>query len=405
MTAKHASRDSVVVIGCGVAGWGALRSLAKVPGLQCIALTSSRAEMAWGSRYATEFQECPHPHKQESAFIQFLLDQASAREGALLLPAGDFMAAALSKHKEALEKAYRVAIGPWEAVRRFLEKDQLQQLAAEVGVPMPGAVWVQPAATRLPPLDHLRYPIWIKPSNSALFVRRYGRKGFLAPDRPTLEGLLQRLREAGQILLLQEVIPGGDDRYELISVYVTRDGAATAWSARRKLRQQPPGFGVMRVGYSVKDNPEAEELARRLLRAVADYRGLASFEFKRDPRDERLKLIEANVRVARSGMLATVSGANYPELMYRELVRGERNLVGSSREGVWWIELLADLYYTFFHRDGQRYRWAEKLRPYRARQKVFGDFDLRDLRPFLRQLTQGIRSLGRRTGGGGLANS
>jgi predicted ATP-grasp superfamily ATP-dependent carboligase len=389
----------VIIIGCGVGGWGAMRSLAMVPGLRCVALSPSRTEMGWGSRYAAEFHVCPHPDTEEAAFIEFLMAHAREWEGALLLPAGDLMAMALSKHKETLEKAYRVAVGPWDAMRRFLEKDQLQHLAAEAGVPMPGAVRLSPGETRLPAIDHLQYPVWIKPSNSARFVRQYGRKGFLAADRAMLEGVLHRLRDAGQPLLLQEVILGGDDRYELISVYVTREGKPAAISHQRKLRQHPPGFGVMRVGYSVDQNPEAEELAGRLLRAVAGYRGLVYFEFKRDPRDGRLKLIEVNVRVARFGMLPTASGANYPELMYRDLVLGERDLVCRSRGGVWWIELLPDLYYTFFHRDGRQYGWADKLRPYRARHKVFGDFDRRDWRPFLRQWMRGVRALGHRAHG------
>ena len=367
-----------------------MRSLAGIPGLRCLAVSERRDAMAWGSRYAAGYYECPDPDVRESDFIRFLWERASEWDGSLLLPSGDLWVRALSRHRDELAKAYHVAVAPWEAVRPFLEKDRLQQLAQEAGVPMPAAILVQPGQVRCPPVNFLRYPIWIKPAESARFVRRYGRKGFLAPDRATLETLWARLRDAGQTLLFQEVVPGGDDRYEIVSMYVTRSGTASAITYQRKVRQHPPGFGVMRVGYAMQENPEAEQLARRLLHVVKDYRGLLYFEFKRDPRDNRLKLIEVNVRVARFGMLPTASGVNYPELFYRELVGGEMPGMVWVLPGTWWIEILPDLLYTFFHRSGRQYSWREKVRPYLQPRKVYGDFDWRDPLPFVRQIRRGI---------------
>jgi len=152
----------------------------------------------------------------------------------------------------------------------------------------------------------------------------------------------------------------------------------------------------MRVGYAMRENPEADRLARRLLQLVEDYRGLLYFEFKRDPRDNQLKLIEVNVRVARFGMLPTASGVNYPELYYRELVDGKMSHVDSVHPGTWWIEILPDLLYTFFHSSGKQYSWSEKVRPYLQRKKVYGDLDWRDPLPFVRQIRRGILRLRRR---------
>ena len=188
-----------------------MRSLARVPGLRCLALSERRDAMAWGSRYAAEYHECPDPDVRESDFFRFLWERAPKWEGALLLPCGDLQVRALSRYRAELAKAYHVAVAPWESVRVFLEKDRLQQLAEEANVPMPAAILVKPGQSRCPPPDCLRYPVWIKPAESARFVRRYRAKGFLATDRPTLEALWERVRDAGQALLFQEVIPGGDD--------------------------------------------------------------------------------------------------------------------------------------------------------------------------------------------------
>ncbi|MCX7722965.1 MAG: hypothetical protein N2379_07920 [Verrucomicrobiae bacterium] len=383
--------NGVVVIGCGVGGWAVLRAMARTRGIQRIALSAVPGEMGWHSRYADVRRICPHPGTEEEAFVEFLLAQAPAWEGALLLPAGDFMAAALSKHREALEKVYRVGIGPWDLVREFLEKDRLQVLAESAGVPVPRSVRVDPCATELAAKAVLDFPLWVKPVRSERFMRRFGVKGFLAKDRPALEALKVLMRDAGQPFLLQEVIPGPDALLERLDIYVSRNGELLARFPHNKFRQHPPGFGVMRAGYSVASNPEAEELAERLLHKLRDYRGFASFEFKRDPRDKKLKLIEVNVRVTRPGLLATAAGVNFPELIYADLVLGGAGLAPGARVGVWWIELLPDLYYTFLHKDGRQYSWEEKLRPYRAQHKVFGDFDPADLRPFVRQVIRGWR--------------
>ncbi|MCS7091587.1 MAG: hypothetical protein RMN51_12420 [Verrucomicrobiota bacterium] len=378
--------DKAIVIGCGVAGWAILRSLAGVPRIHRIALSASSAEMAWASRYAHERWLCPHPQEREAEFVRFLQAQGRAWEGALLIPAGDFMAASLSRHHEELSKMYRVAMGPWEVVRRLFFKDELALLAQQAEVPMPRSVRIRAGEMTFPKdVAGLQYPVWIKPVASAQFVRQFGVKGYQARDRAELEFHLTRLRSAGQPLLIQEVIPGEDHLLELVSFYIGRDGRVWATSARRKVRQHPPSFGVMRVGYSVDQLSEAEALSWRLLRQAGGYQGLVSFEFKRDPRDAKLKLIEANVRMARSGMLATASGVNFPQLMYADLVCGMLPSAVRSKPGVWWIELIPDLYYTFLHPEGRRYTWAQKLQPYRAPAKVFGDFDLRDFRPFVRQ--------------------
>lgn len=388
----------VIVMGCGVAGWGALRSLARVSGIQRIALSASTQEMGWPSRYADVRAVCPHPDTQEAALIRYLMDRAREWEGALLLPAGDAQAAALSKHRHTLAKAYRVAVGPWEVVRSFLEKDRLLRISEAAGVPTPRSVRVEPGATDLSRFGTLAFPVWIKPVRSDRLVRQFGRKGFLASDKGTLTQWLTRLRQLDQALIVQEVVPGEDSALERLDLYVAGNGEMVATFAHNKFRQHPPGFGVMRAGYSLEKNPEAEALARRLLAQVPGYRGYASFEFKRDSRDGTLKLIEVNVRITRPGFLATAAGLNFPEMMYREFFHGRATPAGPVEAGVWWIELLPDLYYTFLHRDGRRHGWRDRLRPYRSRRKVFGDLDLRDLRPFVRHLRLGLRRWRQRAG-------
>ncbi|GAJ20505.1 unnamed protein product [marine sediment metagenome] len=60
-------------------------------------------------------------------------------------------------------------------------------------------------------------------------------------------------------------------------------------------------FGVGRVGISTERNEEVELLAERLM-SKANYQGYFSIEFKKDLKDNQLKLMEVNVRMPRNNV-------------------------------------------------------------------------------------------------------
>jgi len=88
----------------------------------------------------------------------------------------------------------------------------------------------------------------------------------------------------------------------------------------RKIRQNPPKFGVARVGISQDRIPQIiEEFTERILKE-ANFKGIANAEFKKYPRDNQFKLLEINVRAFRSNWLATYCGINFPWIIYMDLV-------------------------------------------------------------------------------------
>ena len=151
-----------------------------------------------------------------------------------------------------------------------------------------------------------------------------------------------------------------------------------------KVRQNPPGFGVMRVGVSVPRSPEVEELTCRLL-AQANFRGYCSVEYKRDPRDGQLKLIEVNARMPRSGWLAIASGVNFPWLIYQDLVLGQPAVVDHYTENLYLIEFWADVL-NFLLRDKRRLaQMRDYVRPYLTRRKALAVWSGHDPKPFFKQ--------------------
>jgi D-aspartate ligase len=151
------------------------------------------------------------------------------------------------------------------------------------------------------------------------------------------------------VLLLQEIVPGPESAITLHATYVDRSGAFCQPISARKLRQYPPGFGSASLVVS-EPQDEARDLARRLLGAL-DYRGIAAAEFKRDPRDGRLKAIEINARPSLWFALATGAGQRLTLAAYPDLAGTGQSLPETAQtDGVVWRYALKDMYSTLFYR-------------------------------------------------------
>ncbi|MGH9907745.1 MAG: hypothetical protein ACRD8U_19420, partial [Pyrinomonadaceae bacterium] len=220
------------------------------------------------------------------------------------------------------------------------------------------------------------------------FVSRFGVKLFVARDRTELQRHIQELRAAGLRAQILDLVPGPDSLFYNYTVYIDRAGQPIAELPMRKLRKSPPFFGVVRVAEITKV-PQLREPTLNLLRHI-EWRGMASAEYKLDPRDGRYRLMEINGRCFLIHALARRAGVNYPLLAWREAVLGEK--VSASPNG-WdgvWIHLLDDIYYGVFYRGVEQLSLREYLAPYR-RPKCYAVWSASDPKPFLMQCYLNLR--------------
>jgi predicted ATP-grasp superfamily ATP-dependent carboligase len=195
--------------------------------------------------------------------------------------------------------------------------------------------------------------------------------------------------EAGLATIVCEIIPGDDHRtLEKAWYYVGSDGGILAEVHHTKLRQTPPMFGITRAAVTTPVSEEIRSLALPILEA-SGVRGTAGFEFKRDPRDGRPKLIEVNIRVMADVQLLIAAGVDIPWIMYRDLVLDERDPPPEYRVGQYFAYELPDIFQFARHRNPRSIRAF--LEPYRSRHRSFAYFSLRDPRPFVHQITGKIR--------------
>ena len=162
----------------------------------------------------------------------------------------------------------------------------------------------------------------------------------------------------------------------------------------QKVRLGPPEFGLARVCVS-RPMPELSAPAGRFLDALG-YMGYSCTEFKRDPRDGIIKLIEVNGRVNRSILHPLAAGLNYPALMYRHLVEGRPvQAAPKSSKPVYWIDLASDLRWAAHDLRTRDQTVRELLRPYLG-PAVFAVGDGWDLGPFLDRSVATVRNRTRR---------
>lgn len=383
-------KNKVIIIGCGTGGLAVIRAFRSCPEVEIIAVAHTESEIGCVSRYVSEVHYCPHPGREEESFIQFLLNQGEKWKDALLIEAGDYMAVTVSKHKARLQKFYRTSIADWPVMQRFIEKSELYKLAEECGVSCPKTFRPKTMDELRALLPQIPYPLILKPTNSHLFVSHYGFKNFQIANEQELLRDFQRCLSDRMEVVVQEIVPGPDSCLERMQTYVNSVGRMSMSFFTTKVRQHPPRFGVMRVGYSAKRNEEVALLTEKLL-THGHYRGYASIEFKRDPRDGVLKLMEVNVRMPRNGQLAIAAGVNVPWIIYQDIVNNKQVYADHYTEGFYWIEILPDVYNMLVNPHREECTWKEYLQPYFSRSKTFAVFDWKDPRPFLRQVWNGIR--------------
>ena len=377
---SHAASVPAVVLSSHVVGLGIIRALGRM-GVSLTAVSYEEHDMGRASMFVTETMRVPHPEKQEEAFVAALLDRADDWGRRILFPADDATLMAVSRNKQALSGPFIVACPDWDVVLRVVDKSYTYRLAQSIGLPVPSTFFPGSKEELMDAAGQLGFPCLLKPAVSHRYQEAFGRKMTKVHDAGELLRGYREATEACIAVMLQELIPGGDDCGAHYNSYFV-NGSAVAELTAAKVRMSPPGSGVPRVVVS-RDIPSIVEPARRILAAL-NYCGHSCTEFKRDPRDGVYKLLEVNGRHNRSGALSLRCGINFPWLEYRHLVHGDLPPQNGAETGIYWIDEFHDAARSLRCLFSERYSPMAYIRPY-LRPHVFAVFNWPDVKPFFRR--------------------
>ena len=352
-----------VVLGLGQNGLATVRALGR-RGVPVIGLDANLDQPTARSRYCLPVP-CADVRSEQGLLDALLeLGRALPHKG-VLFPSGDLNLLVVSEHRALLERYFHFALPDHEVVQLILDKQAFYEWAGRRGFAIPRTYVLAPEGADALARE-IGYPVLVKPHlRDAAWRGKHGVKLYEAHSADELRRTVEALAPHHPRLLLQECVPGPEDQLVFSLTYLDANLEWLGMFTGRKLRQFPPRFGTSSMAQSRWD-PEVARRSLAILRALR-YRGYGSVEFKRDPRDGSLRIIEVTGRTWYPHGLATACGINLPYLAYQDLLGLPVDRPAAFTDGVKWIDEDRDLRAALRARVEGRFELVAWLASYRGR--------------------------------------
>ena len=284
-------------------------------GIPVTAADSDRLAVSFFSRYASGRLVYPHPQKDEDAFVSFVLRFLERRHHDLLVPMFDRTLLPLARRKQDVQRFTRFPFLDYDVLMQGRDKARTVALARSLGMRVPATQTVDSQDDVERAVGDLGLPAILRPreSEGSVGVRLFTRH----EDIPHVWAVVSSLYGPA---IVQEYIPWGGFTYD-VDVLMNFDSEPRAVFVAKRVRTYPPLAGPTACGEGVK-YPELADMAVRLLKEMG-WCGPAEVEFRIDPRDGQPTLMEVNPRLWGSLYTATVSGIDFPYMLYRMAMDGD----------------------------------------------------------------------------------
>jgi predicted ATP-grasp superfamily ATP-dependent carboligase len=328
---------------------------------------------------------CPNPDDAPGEWLAFMLDLADKLGGKpTLIPSADQFVSAIAEHAEALEERFVFCRGGVAVQALLATKRRQYEVADQHGLPVPRTRLIGSAADLQAFCDEAVFPCLLKPMHFREWQRvpashpLYNAKLILADSPDDLQTKYAIAAQVTPEVVAQEVIAGADtNKLVYLSCY-SQSGERLGHCLLRELRTEPPHFGSATVVEPVFDDEATDRLCDGFLRSLG-YAGLCELELKRDDRDGRVKLIEANPRYSVTSDAAPYAGVDIGWLHYLDLIGEPVAPVHPEKRPFRHVFLARDFATVGSHLSEGLATWRMILQSYKP-PVAFFDFDLRDWR-------------------------
>lgn len=373
-------------------------------GIAVTVASPSPNALAATSRFAHRWVAAP-PTESPRELLDWLDTFGRANPGYHLAITSDDLAWLVAHHLPDLQKRYLIYSPGAEVLRRVLDKKQLAEACAAVGIPYPLSYFPSHSGEVPTCAAAVGYPLLLKPRTQVL--RRFHGKGIVINSAADLAGALDKYTRADghhpdllaerpelNAPIVQRYYQSAAENILSVAGFVDAEGELVALAARKVL-QHPRRLGIGLCFEAMPLSDRVREQLAALCRHVG-YFGVFEAEFIED--GGLLLLIDFNPRFYGQVQFDVDRRLNLPLLSYRaalgentaELVRAARVAVGSD------VQPRAYLHRIFFPLMlvGQRVTGrmsASDLRRWRAWRAGFGSaisyavFAEDDVRPMHRE--------------------
>ena len=181
--------------------------------------------------------------------------------------------------------------------------------------------------------------------------------------------------------MIVEKCPGPDSLLGSYYTYIDADGRSLFSYTKRIIRRYPKNEGI--ASYHVAEwDEDIAAMGRRFFERIG-FRGLGNVEFKRDPRDGVLRIIECNPRFTAAQELLRRCGMDAAWIVYSQIAGLPVPEIESYRQGLHYWYPLRDARAFLELRRARELTLLGWLRSLVHRQ-VFPTFQLLDPGPALR---------------------
>jgi len=367
------------------------RSLGKA-GIK-IFVVANKGCVAHHSRYCHKSFQMPGNLSEELYYHQILFgDIQNIPHGCIILPCDDIAINFIAENFAALREFYCLDHASPEQQKAMLDKQQTLILAEKAGCSAPKLWKIETMADVESVIDGVQFPVLIKPVHTYLFESQFGVKLLYIEDKNQLFKKVKEVFSAELTFMLCEYIPGPDTLLSSCYTYIDAQGNELFCFTKRIIRRSPKNFGGATL-HATQWLPETARKGMQFFRGIG-FQGLGNVEFKTDPRDGKLKIIECNARFTAAQELVYCSGVDIAELIYRSLTYQSWEKVTSYRQNLFLWDPYADFFaYLGLKKTGEitLYNWIVSV----LNKTVFSYLSLHDPIPFLKVFYRKVRIVNR----------
>jgi predicted ATP-grasp superfamily ATP-dependent carboligase len=347
-----------VIVGLEQNGLGIARALGR-EGVRVIGVHDSLDRPSTATRFA-EVVRCDD--LRGVGLIDTLVGIATqAAEPPVLIATMDRTVNLVAEHRHVLDRHFLHSLPPPAVIERLMNKAATDAFAREQGFLVPRTLAIQTEDEFRRCLPELTFPCILKPQVKTVdFVAHTPSKAFLIRDLAELERTYQLVAQWEPEIVIQEWVPGSDDRLVFCLYYFNRQGQPLAWFEGRKIRQHIPYCGTACSAEPWRDE-WVKDAGIRFFQA-AGYSGYGAIEFKVDA-EGRYHLIEPTVgRTEHLFALAASNGVNLPYIGYCDVVGVPAPAWSLQKRSRIYLDWRRDMRAARFYVEHGELTWPQWLR-------------------------------------------
>ena len=389
------SRRVLAIVGDSQVGLWLVRSLGRA-GLAVFSVCRSPEGQAAHSRYSSgAWVLASDP--QTPAFLDELARLAGQLDVGSIMTISEGYHQVLIAARDRFEPDIHVFSPPADAFEKATDKDYMQRLCVELGVPVA-------KGTTLDRLmadggDSLRFPLVLRTrAQNDRTAKRAPWKAAYAEDAARLQRLHEQVREIADNIVVQEYHPGVEDHVQILM----HGGEAFMAGDYIGEHHMPLAGGVTVQRVSCHHEGLVHD-AVRLLKAL-DWQGVAGVQFHYDPETDEYIFLEINPRFIGGLPTVIMAGFDAPFLLWQSHFEPEKMRRGRYEKGLRTRILGGDANWLLGMIRGDQLPPGQKRLGKLAAAARFlwncgpwtrdDSFWLRDPKPFFVDLQQMIKKLG-----------